>query len=138
MPSLTAILIGAGIGAGTSAATGGDVGKGAIFGAAGGAIGGHFAGSAAGGMTAREGAIMGGLAGGGIGGTMFRKTGEMKMPGQPMIEPLEPTSVEEIEAQEAGWAEITKRARGRRATILTESMLAQISPYTQRATLLSG
>jgi len=47
-------------------------------------------------------------------------------------------SIEEIEAQEAGWEQIMKRARGRRGTILTEPQLAGVQPYTRKATLLGG
>lgn len=61
-----------------------------------------------------------------------------KFPGVTELPEVPKLTVEEIEAQEGGWEEILKRAQGRRATILTEPQLAQMQPYTRRATLLAG
>jgi len=70
-----------------------------------------------------------------------KKGKKFQLPGQEVISEVSEipgVTVEEIEAQEMGWQQILKRARGRKGTILTEPMLAQLQPYTQRATLLAG
>jgi len=85
--------------------------------------------------------IVGAVAGGEALYKQTKKAGKRKFPGiteMPEMPEVPGLTVEEIEAQEMGWQQILKRARGRRATILTEPMLAQIQPYTQRATLLAG
>lgn len=96
------------------------------------AIGGGYA------LTAAGGALLG--AGLGYAGSAAY-SGIRRRPGVPGIaeipEPPKPT-VSEIEGFEAGWEEVLKKAKGRRGTILTEPMLAQVAPFTQRATLLSG
>lgn len=85
--------------------------------------------------------------GGGIGGVLMgpagyfiapKILGDKDKPKMPVIEMPEvpKTTVEEIEAQEEGWAQVMKRSQGRRGTILTEPSLEQIQPYTKRATLL--
>lgn len=81
--------------------------------------------------------IAGAAVGGAAAGGAF--SGKPKVPGMPDItEKVPETTTEELESQEKGWEEVTRRAAGRRATILTQPSLEQISPYTRRATLLSG
>lgn len=117
MPVAAAIAVGATLG-------------GATLGGA--AIGGGFA------LTAAGGALLGaGL--GYAGSTAYSAL--KRVPGFPGITEIpEPpkATVSEIEGFEKGWEEVLGRAKGRRGTILTEPMLAQISPFTQRATLLGG
>lgn len=67
----------------------------------------------------------------------FKKTG-INLPKLPGVEDVPRLTIEEIESQERGWEEILSRAQGRRGTILTDPQLAQITPFTQRATLLAG
>jgi len=94
-----------------------------------------------GGTLLSSGALMtAGLATAGYGAYGMMKKSGVKMPGYHITEtPKTPTVIaEDVEGFEEGWEEVLKKAKGRRSTILTEPMLAQTAPFTQRATLLGG
>ncbi len=102
------------------------------------AIGAAVGGAAKVGGSALIGSAVGTAVGGGVDlfMTSQQDTPDLKVPD--LRSEVPETTVEEVEAQEQGWAEIRKRAAGRRSTILTSPQLEKTQPRTGRATLLGG